>query len=114
GGTRWDRTTDQAIMSPLICPAELSAPRAYINQKGRTCGLFVLRRLLSLLIEQALQQLAPRRMAQLAQRLGLDLAYALARHIELLADLFQRVVSGHLDAEAHPQHLRFARRQRIE
>ena len=53
-------------------------------------------------------------MAQLAQRLRLDLADALARDVELLADFLQRVVGVHLDAEAHAQHLRLARRQRVE
>jgi len=37
---------------------------------------------------------------QLPKRLGLDLADALARHRELLTDLFQRVVLVHADAEA--------------
>src|SRR6266545_1643064 len=40
-------------------------------------------------------------MLQLAQRLRLDLPDALARHRELLADFFQRVVGVHADAEAH-------------
>ena len=47
-------------------------------------------------------------MAQLAQGLGLDLADALAGDVELLADLFQRVVGVHVDAEAHAQDLGFA------
>ena len=51
-------------------------------------------------------------MLELAQRLGLDLADALARHRELLADLFQRVVGVHADAEAHAQHALLARRER--
>ncbi len=50
-------------------------------------------------------------MLQLAQCLGLDLADAFARHRELLADLFQRVVGVHADAEAHAQHAFFARGQ---
>ncbi len=45
-----------------------------------------------LVVEEAPQLPAPRRMLQLAQRLGLDLPDALARHRELLADLFERVV----------------------
>src|SRR6185437_2693286 len=51
-------------------------------------------------------------LAQLAQRLGLDLPDALARHRELLSDFFQRVVGLLSDTEAHPQDLLFARRQR--
>ena len=50
-------------------------------------------------------------MLQLPQRLGLDLADALAGDRELLADLFERVVGVHADAEAHAQHAFFARRQ---
>ena len=53
-------------------------------------------------------------MTQLAQRLGFDLTDALARDVELLADLFQGVVGIHLDAEAHAQYLGFARRQGVE
>ena len=48
----------------------------------------------------------------LRKRLGLDLADAFARHRELLADFFQRVVGVHADAEAHAQHAFLARRQR--
>ena len=53
-------------------------------------------------------------MLELAQRLGLDLADTFARHRELLADFFQRVVGVHADAEAHAQHALFAWRQRGE
>src|SRR5581483_2683426 len=56
----------------------------------------------------------PARVAQLAQRLRLDLPYALARDGEFLADLLQRVVGFLADAEAHAQHLLFARRERRE
>src|SRR5450631_768941 len=72
------------------------------------------RRPSALALEERAQLLRARRMAQLPQRLRLDLADALARHVELLADLFERVVGVHLDAEAHAQDLRFARRERIE
>ena len=51
-------------------------------------------------------------MLQLAQRLGLDLTDPFAGHRELLADLFQRVVGVHADAEAHPQDPLLSRRQR--
>ena len=43
-------------------------------------------------------------MLELAQGLGFDLTNAFARHRELLADFFQRVVGVHADAEAHAQH----------
>src|SRR6266567_835890 len=54
--------------------------------------------------QEASELLRARRMAELAQRLRLDLADALARDVELLADLFERVVGVHFDAEAHAQH----------
>src|SRR5215467_4171310 len=53
-------------------------------------------------------------MFQLAQRLGLDLADALAGHRELLADFFQRVVGVHADAEAHAEHAFLTRGERGE
>ena len=53
-------------------------------------------------------------MLQLPQRLGLDLTNAFARHRKLLADLFQRVVGVHADAEAHAQHAFFARGERSQ
>src|SRR6201995_2743786 len=65
-------------------------------------------------VEEAAQLSASARMLQLAQRLGLDLADALAGHRELLADFLQRVVGVHADAEAHAQHALLARRQRGE
>src|SRR5262245_36674336 len=63
-------------------------------------------------VDEALQDPTPARMAQLAQRLRLDLADALARHLEVLPDLFERVVAVLADAEAHHQHLLLARRER--
>src|SRR5690348_17061229 len=62
-------------------------------------------------IEERAKLFAARRMPQLAQRLGLDLADALAGDVELLANFFQGVVGVHVDAEAHAQHLGFARGQ---
>ena len=53
-------------------------------------------------------------MFQLPERLGLDLADALARHRELLTDLFQRVVGIHADAEAHAKNALLARREQGE
>jgi hypothetical protein len=42
-------------------------------------------------VHKCLQFAAARRMAQLAQRLGFDLANALARDLEALSNFFQRV-----------------------
>jgi hypothetical protein len=62
-------------------------------------------------LKEAAQLFGTGRVTQLAQGLGFDLADALAGDVELLADFFQRVVGVHFDAEAHAQHLGFARRQ---
>jgi hypothetical protein len=64
-----------------------------------------------LIVQKAPELPAPAWMLQLAQRLGLDLADALAGHRELLADFLQRVIGVHADAEAHAQHALLARRQ---
>ena len=48
---------------------------------------------------------------EMAQRLGFDLADALAGDRELLADFLERVVGVHADAEAHAQHAFLARGQ---
>src|SRR5258708_27397646 len=45
-------------------------------------------------LEKAPQLLGPRRVAQLAERLGLDLADALARDREVLPDLLQGVLAA--------------------
>jgi len=54
-----------------------------------------------LLLDEALQVQAARRVAQLEQGLGLNLADALARDIEVLAHFFQGVLRLLADAEAH-------------
>src|SRR4029450_6316235 len=53
-------------------------------------------------------------MAQLAQRLGLDLTNALAGDREVLADLLERVLAAVREAEAQPQNLLLAGRERVE
>src|SRR5690349_13479648 len=65
----------------------------------------------SLALHEALQPLRPGRVAQLPERLRLDLADALARHLEVLPDLLERVVALLADAEAHPEDLLLARRE---
>src|SRR5690606_33851917 len=61
--------------------------------------------------QEAAELVRARRVPELAQRLGLYLADALARDVELLADFLERVVGVHVDAEAHPEHLGLPRRQ---
>src|SRR5256885_175364 len=51
-------------------------------------------------------------MTQLAQRLRLDLPDPLARHLEVLTDLFERVIGALADPEAQLEHLLLARRER--
>src|SRR5436190_21607392 len=54
------------------------------------------------------------RIAELPERLRLDLADALTRQVEALADLLERVVRRLADAEAHADHLLLARREAAE
>src|SRR5574342_614837 len=65
-----------------------------------------------LVLHEALEPLGARGVAQLAQRLGLDLADALAGHLEVLPHLLQGVIGLLADAEAHAQHLLLARGER--
>ena len=52
--------------------------------------------------------------AQLPQSFGFDLADALARDVEFLADLFQGVLALAADPEAQPDHLLFLGGERLE
>src|SRR6266496_1976524 len=67
-----------------------------------------------LALDEALEALGARRVPELPQRLRLDLPDPLARDLEVLADLLERVVALLADAEAHPEHLLLARRERGE
>src|SRR5581483_10917764 len=60
-------------------------------------------------IEKAAQAAGVARVRKFSQRLRLDLADALAGDREALADLFERVVGIHADAEAHAHDVLFAR-----
>ena len=60
-------------------------------------------------VQKRAQAMAAAGMAQFAQRLGFDLADAFARHGEVLADFFERVLAAVLQAEAHLDDLLFAR-----
>src|SRR5690606_7142064 len=63
---------------------------------------------------EALELFGAARVLQLAQRLRLDPPDAFARDLEVLTDLFERVVALFTDPEAHAQHLLLARGQRLE
>src|SRR5207249_11602004 len=65
-----------------------------------------------LILDEGLEVAPAQRVAQLAERLGLDLPDALARHREALADLFERVLPLFADAEPEAQDLLLLRRQR--
>src|SRR3990172_2214124 len=54
------------------------------------------------------QMATARRMSQLTQCLGLDLTNSLTRDVEVLPDLFQRVILAIAQAKAHLQHLTLA------
>src|ERR1039457_5055 len=66
------------------------------------------------LFDEVNQSLAARRVTQLAQRLGLNLANAFTSHTESLAHLLQRPLVTVDEPEAELQHASFARRQRVE
>ncbi len=51
---------------------------------------------------------------ELAERFGLNLSNALAGDIELLADLFKRVLALAADAEPQPDHFLFLGRERLQ
>src|SRR5262249_53934661 len=86
-------------------PRNLAAGCAVLYAHGRTTRS---------VFDERLEPLAARRMAELAERFCLDLADALARDLEVLADLFERVVALLADAEPHAQDLLLARGQRRE
>ena len=60
------------------------------------------------LVEVVTQLAGARWVAQLSQRLRLNLADAFAGHVELRPDLFQGALSPIFQAEAQPQHALFA------
>src|SRR5271166_1230842 len=62
----------------------------------------------SLSLPVVFERFAAARMAQLAQRLGFDLTDALARHAELLADLFKGALVAIFQAEAQHEHFALA------
>src|SRR6478735_2888992 len=66
------------------------------------------------LFEVVLELAASGRVAQLAQRLGLDLADPLAGDVELLADLLEGPGTPVLEAEAELEHAPLATGQRVE
>src|SRR5262249_54009848 len=67
-----------------------------------------------LVLDEGLEAPRTARMAQLAQRLGLDLPDTLACHREAPPDLLQRMVGALADPEAQAHHLLLARRERGE
>src|SRR6188768_3523609 len=78
------------------------------------CLLPLTTRALRASLEKRAELPRPRRVAELAQRLGFDLADALAGDGEVLADLLERVLAAVANAEAHLDHLLLARRERFQ
>src|SRR3989449_2286162 len=66
------------------------------------------------LFNKVLQPLRPGRVTQLAQRLGLDLADAFARHAELTADFLQRAGAAVIQPKAQLQHLALTWGERLQ
>src|SRR3990167_1510429 len=64
--------------------------------------------------QEAPELLRSRGVAELSERLCFDLPDPLARHGEVLADLFQGVLAAVGEAEAEAEHLLLARRERVE
>src|SRR3954451_283084 len=64
--------------------------------------------------EVVLELPAPARMPELAERLRLDLADALAGDVELLADLLEGARSAVLQPEPELEHAALATRERVE
>src|SRR5512139_409178 len=111
-GSETLRTRDVCVVRSF-CARRLSPRAAYIGTPSAKCQE-IAGAPLSRLLDEALELLAPARVAQLPERLGLDLADALAGDLELLAHLFQRVVRVFADAETPPKHLLLAVRQRVQ
>ncbi|MCY1252551.1 hypothetical protein D9M68_05280 [compost metagenome] len=90
--------------------------RAAIGPMRDRCGSGVGRRKgartprLCSALEKGPQLVSTTGMHQLAHRLALNLTDPLAGQVELLADLFKRVVRDRIEPESHPQDLGLARR----
>src|ERR1700739_860620 len=97
----WLRYTCYKTNSPSPSATALVAPKAQLTP----------RRCLHLLdaFDKRLQLARPRRMPQLAQRLGFDLPNAFARDLEALSHLFQRVLRAVLQPKAHLDNALFPR-----
>src|SRR5689334_22871569 len=97
-------------MSATSCRRRCSVSSTTSISRPGTAGL----PLGHLAVREVLEGLRARRVAELAQRLGLDLPDALARDLEALSDLLEGVVGLLADAEAQAQDLLLARRERGE
>ena len=96
---------------PSVRPSGLHSPLAGQIQFG-TVNILLASVGRSLLIQKRTQFARTARMFELAQSFRLDLTNAFTGDVKLLADLFQRMVGVHTDAETHPQNAFLARRQR--
>ena len=62
-------------------------------------------------VEEAAKLLRPSRMPKLAKRLSLNLTNPLTSNIKLLTNLFERMISIHINTKPHAQNLGFTWRQ---
>src|SRR6187399_830010 len=111
---RYAPPQDEVRKEARAAQDDIRRRRAAQDEVRRRRALLMLRPEQTSVVEEAAELPRPRRMLELAQGLGLDLADALAGDRELLADLFERVVGVHADAEAHAQHPLLARGERGE
>src|SRR2546421_9755354 len=84
---------------------------------AKPCGpsrQWAVSRLPSGVIHETPQHLTAAGMAQFAERLGLNLSYPLARHVEVVTDLFQGMGGVDPDAKTLAQHPLFPRCERLQ
>src|SRR5262245_11781855 len=77
------------------------------NKRGRTTSS-------AYGLQKRLQFLGPRGVAQLPQRLRLDLSNSLPGHVERTSDFLERVLGAVADSEAHLEDLFLAGGQRLQ
>ena len=99
--------------APLVANTRITdrTVRVVENGKPEWLALRVHTQPVCLTVQKAAQLAAAAWVLQFPQGFRFDLANTFACYRELLADLFQRVVGVHTDAETHPQHAFFTRRQ---
>ena len=102
--------SETVMVLAAVAEESVVSPPQLIKEPSRANSVTRWRMLAGrLLVEEAAQVIGAGGVAQFAQCLGFDLTNPLARHVKLLADLFQGVVGVHIDTKAHTQHFGFTR-----